>query len=121
MSSARGCGLAGGAQGCAVNLAGLPPRPPLAQSGATSTNQRSRTMGTFASILAPSDNLNIRVIRAQPYHKPTFMGLLRSMLSCFPNLRKWDAESQYVNKYKLRNLGPALRGTGWLLVLYMIR
>jgi hypothetical protein len=78
-------------------------------------------MGTFASILAPSDNLSIRVIRAQPYHKPTFMGLLRSMLSCFPNLRKWDAESQYVNKYKLRNLGPALRGTGWLLVLYMIR
>jgi hypothetical protein len=77
-------------------------------------------MGTFASYLAPSDKLTTRVVRAQPYQKPTLLGLLRSMLSCLPNLTKWDAESRFVNAYKMRNLWKALRGTPVLLIFHTV-
>src|SRR3954470_20725066 len=77
-------------------------------------------MGTFASLIAPSDKLTTRVIKAQPFQKPTLLGLLRSMLRALPNPLKWDAESRVVNAYKLRNLRRAWRGCIPLLTFHTV-
>lgn len=77
-------------------------------------------MGTFASLIAPSDKLTTRVIKAQPFQKATLFGLLRSMLRALPNPLKWDAESRYVNSYKVRNLFRAWRGTAPLILFHSV-